>query len=98
VVAEDFVVAELERSDSGPLPLLRLEPRQDLLAARGQVDELVEPRIPAPPEHLPLARGGRQLLLQRALELRGEILETEQRLPLLCEQRRRAAAEPLCER
>src|SRR5690606_3544337 len=93
VVAEDLVVLELERGDPGLLALLRLQPREDLPPAGGQIDELVELGIPALAEDISLPGGGRELFLERPFEFAGQILETQERPPLPLEELRGAVPE-----
>ena len=75
VVAEDFVVAHLERRDPGPFPLPLLDRRDVLLAAVAKPAGLVQHGVVLRPDHPALRQGRRGPFGQRGLQLRGQVFQ-----------------------
>src|SRR6202035_5579247 len=89
VVAEDPVVADLERRDAGALAFARLQAQNVALAVAGQRAEAVELGIDAGGDHASFVEDRRGSLFEEALELGAEAgeriergdLQEERRLP-----------------
>jgi len=75
VIAEDLVVADLERANPGPGSLALLHGCEMLLAAVAQLAILVERRVEAGPNHVPLGEIDWRSVGQGAIERGLEVLE-----------------------
>ena len=80
VVAEHLVVADLERMNSGSLPLALLNPGERLLAVVAEIAQLIKRWIESRRNDVTVGECHRRPLHKRAREIRREIGEAIQML------------------